>query len=47
MQARRLPGVKPREARVDMGYRGHNPCGAETVHVDKRRRGGTPRSPWG
>ena len=34
------------EAHVDMGYRGHNHSGPETVHVDKRRRGSTPRPLW-
>lgn len=48
-QVRRLIGEKsPRaaEAHVDMGYRGHNHCGPETVHVDKRRRGATPKTLW-
>jgi IS5 family transposase len=35
-----------KEAHVDMGYRGHNHRGTETVHVDKRRRGNTPKSLW-
>lgn len=34
------------EAHVDMGYRGHNHTGPETVHIDKRRRGSTPKSLW-
>lgn len=34
------------EAYVDMGYRGHNHTGPETVHIDKRRRGSTPKSLW-
>jgi IS5 family transposase len=48
-QVRRLVGERsPRapEAHVDMGYRGHNHCGPETVHVDKRRRGSTPKPLW-
>jgi transposase, IS5 family len=31
---------------VDMGYRGHGYDGPVTVHVDKRRRGRTPRALW-
>ena len=31
---------------VDMGYRGHDYDGAVAVHVDTRRRGGTPRALW-
>jgi IS5 family transposase len=34
------------EAHVDMGYRGHHHSGPETIHVDKRRRGSTPKSLW-
>ena len=45
-QVRRLLGRRMQEVHVDMGYRGHNHCGAETVHVDKRRRGRTPKSLW-
>jgi len=45
-QVRRLLGKPLREVHVDMGYRGHNHCGPETVHVDKRRRGRTPKSLW-
>lgn len=48
-QVRRLVGEKsPRapDAHVDMGYRGHNHSGPETVHVDKRRRGSTPKPLW-
>jgi transposase, IS5 family len=48
-QTRRLLGVKAPEApeaHVDMGYRGHNHTGPETVHIDKRRRGSTPKSLW-
>jgi IS5 family transposase len=39
-------GNKVGEVRVDMGYRGHDYDGAAAVRVDKRRRGGTPRSLW-
>ena len=48
-QVRRLVGEKVKsapEAHVDMGYRGHNHCGPEKVHVDKRRRGSTPKPLW-
>lgn len=48
-QVRRLVGEKSKsvpEAHVDMGYRGHNHSGPETVHVDKRRRGSTPKPLW-
>jgi IS5 family transposase len=31
---------------VDMGYRGHDYDSAVAVHVDKRRRGRTPRALW-
>ena len=37
---------KVKEAHVDMGYRGHNHRGEETVHVDKRRRGNTDKALW-
>lgn len=45
-QVRRLLGRQLHDVHVDMGYRGHNNGGAETVHVDKRRRGRTPKSLW-
>jgi IS5 family transposase len=48
-QMRRLVGDKrppTPEAHVDMGYRGHHHAGPETVHVDKRRRGATPKTLW-
>jgi IS5 family transposase len=48
-QVRRLVSHKIKttpEAHVDMGYRGHNHTGPETVHIDKRRRGATPKSLW-
>ena len=45
-QVRRLLGRRMQDVHVDMGYRGHNHCGAETVHVDKRRRGRTPKNLW-
>jgi len=45
-QVRRCIGPKVQEAHVDMGYRGHDHQGAETVHVDKRRRGTTPKRLW-
>jgi IS5 family transposase len=37
---------KVSEAYVDMGYRGHDYKGNAAVHVDKRRRGRTPRPLW-
>jgi IS5 family transposase len=45
-QVDRLIGSKVNEAHVDMGYRGHDYEGAVAVHVDKRRRGKTPRALW-
>jgi len=38
--------AKTPQAFVDMGYRGHNHTGPETVHIDKRRRGSTPKTLW-
>lgn len=37
---------QPDHVFVDMGYRGHGYEGDVEVHVDKRRRGRTPRSLW-
>ena len=34
------------EVHVDIGYRGHDYAGRATAHVDKRRRGRTPRTLW-
>jgi IS5 family transposase len=31
---------------VDMGYRGNNHQGPETIIVDKRRRGTIPKRVW-
>jgi IS5 family transposase len=45
-QVERIIGKLVSEAHVDMGYRGRNYDGAVTVHVDKRRRGRTPRPLW-
>jgi IS5 family transposase len=48
-QVRRLVSHKIKttpEAHVDLGYRGHNHTGPETVHIDKRRRGSTPKPLW-
>ena len=45
-QVENLIGRKVGEVHVDMGYRGHDYGGAATVHVDKRRRGRTPRALW-
>ena len=45
-QVENLIGEKVSEMHVDMGYRGHGYDGPVTVHVDKRRRGRTPRALW-
>jgi IS5 family transposase len=45
-QVESLAPNKVSEAYVDMGYRGHDYQGKATVHVDKRRRGRTPRPLW-
>ena len=45
-QVENLIGNKVSEVHVDMGYRGHDYDGAVAVHVDKRRRGRTPRALW-
>jgi len=45
-QVDNLIGHKVSQVHVDMGYRGHNYEGAVPVHVDKRRRGGTPPALW-
>jgi IS5 family transposase len=45
-QVDNLIGGRVSEVHVDMGYRGHNYTGRATVHVDKRRRGRTPRTLW-
>jgi IS5 family transposase len=45
-QVRRLVGKNPATVHVDMGYRGHNHEGPETIHVDKRRRGTISKSLW-
>lgn len=39
-------GIRPEQAFVDMGYRGHNYEGPVEVHVDKRHRGRTAKSLW-
>ncbi|SHO53742.1 transposase, partial [Desulfopila aestuarii] len=36
----------PEHVFVDQGYRGHDYTGEIEVHVDKRRRGRTPKSLW-
>jgi IS5 family transposase len=43
-QVDNLIGNKVSEVHVEMGYRGHDYDGDVTVHVDKRRRGRTPRA---
>jgi IS5 family transposase len=45
-QLQSMIGDRVSEVHVDMGYRGHDYGGKATVHVDKRRRGRTPRSLW-
>ena len=45
-QVRSMIGDRVCEAHVDMGYRGHDYQGQVTIHVDKRRRGRTPRPLW-
>jgi len=45
-QIERIAGRTPEEAFVDMGYQGHGYTGPVEVHVDKRRRGNTPRALW-
>ncbi len=42
-QVDHLIGNMVAEVHVDLGYRGHDYDGTATVHVDKRRRGRTPR----
>jgi IS5 family transposase len=45
-QVRNMIGDRVREAHVDMGYRGHDYHGPVVVHVDKRKRGRTPKALW-
>jgi IS5 family transposase len=45
-QVKSMIGERVGEVHVDMGYRGHDYTGRATVHVDKRRRGRTPRTLW-
>jgi IS5 family transposase len=45
-QVKSMIGDQVGEVHVDMGYRGHDYEGHATVHVDKRRRGRTPRRLW-
>lgn len=45
-QVRRLVQPKVQDVHLDMGYRGHNHSGPETVHLDKRRRGSIPKRIW-
>lgn len=42
----RVTGLEPREAFVDMGYRGHDYRGECEVHVDRRRRGNIAKGLW-
>jgi IS5 family transposase len=43
---RRVTGHAVKEGPVDMGYRGNNHQGPETIMVDKRRRGTIPKRVW-
>ena len=45
-QVKSMIGDRVSQVHVDMGYRGHDYTGRATVHVDKRRRGRTPRALW-
>ena len=45
-QLQSMIGDRVSQVHVDMGYRGHDYEGNATVHVDKRRRGRTPRPLW-
>jgi len=45
-QIKRLSGAEVKHVYVDQGYRGHGHEGAQTIHVDKRRRAETPRALW-
>ena len=45
-QLQSMIGDRVSQVHVDMGYRGHDYQGKATVHVDKRRRGRTPRPLW-
>ncbi len=45
-QVDRLSPIKVGHIFVDKGYRGHNYEGDAEVHVDKTRRGRTPKSLW-
>ena len=45
-QIERLLGKSPQSIFVDRGYQGHNYTGHSEVHVDRLRRGKTPRRLW-
>ena len=45
-QVERLVGRAPVHVFTDMGYRKHGYEGASQIHVDKKRRGSTPRRLW-
>jgi IS5 family transposase len=45
-QTRLLTKGQVKEVYVDMGYRGHDHKGKETIHVDRRRRGNIGRRLW-
>ena len=45
-QVRRMVGGKVKQVFVDRGYRGHGYEGEMDVHVDKQRKGKTPKRLW-
>jgi transposase, IS5 family len=45
-QVEQMIGKRVEQVHVDMGYRNHDYLGQAMVHVDKRRRGRTPRPLW-
>ena len=45
-QVRRMVGEKVKQVFVDRGYRGHGYEGEMDVHVDKQRKGKTPKRLW-
>ena len=45
-QVEKISPRRPEHVFLDMGYRGHNYEGETEIHVDKRRRGRTPKRLW-
>ena len=45
-QVEKISPERPEHVFLDMGYRGHNYEGGIEIHVDKRRRGRTPKRLW-